>query len=163
MRPVAISDGFMGNGPVYEAISISLLPDSVRDCHGRWRSLAMTLLGFPPIYILRLLKWVLRAYWIHSLEMSKQYFIYIMTNRTNTVLYTGVTNDLKRRVYEHREKLADGFTRQYNIKKLVYYEMTESIESAILREKQIKDGSRNDKKKLISGFNPNWDDLYAII
>lgn len=159
---MAISDGFMGSGPVYEVISISLLTDSVRDCHGRWRSLAMTLLGFLPIYILRLLKWTLRAYWIHSLEMSKQYFIYIMTNRTNTVLYTGVTNDLKRRVYELREKLVDGFTRQYNIKKLVYYEMTESIESAILREKQIKDGSRNGKKKLISDFNPRWDDLYVI-
>ena len=78
----------------------------------------------------------------------KQYYVYIMTNKHNTVLYTGVTNDLKRRVYEHKEKLIDGFTRKYNVTKLVYYEISEDIESAILEEKRIKGGSRIKKIKL---------------
>jgi len=77
--------------------------------------------------------------------VSKQYYIYIMTNDRNTVLYVGVTGDLIRRVYEHKAKLADGFTKKYNIVKLVYYEVFEDIESAILREKQIKAGSRQKK------------------
>ncbi len=72
------------------------------------------------------------------MPMGKHYYVYIMTNKYNTVLYTGVTNDLKRRVYEHREKLIDGFTKRYNATKLVYYEVYENVESAILREKQIK-------------------------
>lgn len=72
-----------------------------------------------------------------------------MTNKWNKVLYTGVTNDLKRRVYEHQQKTPEGFTKRYNIEKLVYYEVTENIESAILREKQIKGGSRNDKIQLV--------------
>ena len=69
--------------------------------------------------------------------MNRQYYTYIMTNKRNTVLYTGVTNNLKRRAYEHKEKLADGFMNKYNIIKLVYYEVFEDIENAILREKQI--------------------------
>ena len=72
--------------------------------------------------------------------MDRQYYIYIMTNKRNTVIYTGVTNDLKRRVYEHKEKLAEGFTKKYNITKLVYYEVFEDGENTILREKQIKGG-----------------------
>lgn len=92
--------------------------------------------------------------------MDKLYSVYIMTNKRNTVLYTGVTNDLKRRVYEHREKLIPGFTKKYNICKFVYYEQTESIEAAILREKQIKVGSRQKKIDLITGMNPEWRDLY---
>jgi len=92
--------------------------------------------------------------------MDRQYYIYIMTNKRNTVLYTGVTNDLKRRVYEHKEKLAAGFTKQYNIAKLVYYEICEDIENAILREKQIKGGSRQKKIELINGVNKEWRDLY---
>jgi putative endonuclease len=92
--------------------------------------------------------------------MSKQYYIYILTNDYNTVLYTGVTNDLKRRVYEHREKFLEGFTKKYKVHKLVYYEASDSIESAILREKQLKAGSRLKKLRLISGFNKQWNDLY---
>ena len=89
------------------------------------------------------------------------YYIYIMTNRKNTVLYTGVTNDLIRRVYEHKEKInPSSFTAKYNINKLVYYETTNSIESAIEREKQIKAGSRARKLDLINSFNPDWKDLY---
>ena len=92
--------------------------------------------------------------------MDKQYFVYILTNKHNTVLYTGVTNNLKRRVYEHREKLVSGFTKKYNVYKLVFYEITNSVEVAIQREKQIKGGSRQKKIDLINGMNPGWMDLY---
>lgn len=83
-----------------------------------------------------------------------------MTNKHNTVLYTGITNDLKRRSYEHREKLVEGFTKKYNLTKLVYYEIFRDANSAILREKQIKGGSRAKKLNLIVGLNPEWKDLY---
>ena len=72
----------------------------------------------------------------------------------------GVTNDLKRRVYEHKHGLTEGFTRKYNVHKLVYYEISEEIESAILREKQIKGGSRQKKNELVEQFNPKWEDLW---
>ncbi|HYV33289.1 MAG TPA: GIY-YIG nuclease family protein [Candidatus Limnocylindria bacterium] len=94
---------------------------------------------------------------------DRNYYVYILTNFTNTVLYTGVTNDLVRRVYEHRNHLAKGFTQRYNVTKLVYFEHTESIESAILREKQIKAGSRQKKIDLINLKNANWEDLYNQI
>ena len=86
-----------------------------------------------------------------------------MTNKRNTVLYTGITNDLKRRVYEHKEKLVDGFTKRYNITKLVYYEVFEDPENAIWREKQIKAGSRQRKIDLINKVNREWLDLYEEI
>ncbi len=86
-----------------------------------------------------------------------------MTNKRNTVLYTGVTNDLKRRGYEHKGKFVEGFTKKYNINKLVYYEVFQDAENAILREKQIKGGSRAKKIALINSFNPNWNDLYNDI
>lgn len=92
--------------------------------------------------------------------MSKQYFIYIMTNKNNTVLYTGVTNNLQKRVYQHKEKLVDGFTKKYNINKLVYYEVFGDIYGAISREKQIKAGSRQKKIILINSINKEWKDLY---
>ena len=84
----------------------------------------------------------------------------MVTNRHNTVLYTGVTNDLRRRVYEHKARLIDGFTKKYNIAKLVYYEIFDDIENAILREKQIKGGSRERKIRLINNMNGTWEDLY---
>lgn len=92
--------------------------------------------------------------------MYKQFYIYIMTNKHNTVLHIGVTNDLKKRVYEHKEKLVDGFTKKYNLNKLVYYEIFDSSSSAITRKKQIKGGSRQKKANLIRTLNPEWDDLY---
>jgi putative endonuclease len=92
--------------------------------------------------------------------MGRQYFIYIITNKNNTVLYTGITNDLKRRVYEHKEKLVKGFTKKYNANKLVYYEVFTNAESAISREKQIKGGSRAKKIDLINKMNPEFKDLY---
>ncbi len=95
--------------------------------------------------------------------MNKQYFVYIMTNRNNTTLYTGITNDLKRRVYEHKEKMVGGFTKKYKLNKLVYYEVFEDPENAILREKQIKGGSRQKKIDLINSLNEEWQDLYEQI
>jgi putative endonuclease len=92
--------------------------------------------------------------------MSKQYYVYIMTNRNNRVLYTGITNDLKRRAFEHKEKLMDGFTKKYSVSKLVYYEILEDPENAILREKKIKAGSRQKKIDLINAINREWADLY---
>lgn len=87
-----------------------------------------------------------------------------MTNKINTVLYTGVTDNLIKRVWQHKNKLApDGFTYRYNIDKLVYYEIYEDIEEAILREKQIKGGSRAKKIKLLESMNPEWKDLYQDI
>ena len=91
---------------------------------------------------------------------SKQYYVYIMANRYNNVLYTGVTNDLKRRVYEHKMHLVRGFTSRYNVEKLVYYEATDDIQAAILREKQIKGGSRQKKIDLIMSINPEWKDFF---
>lgn len=83
-----------------------------------------------------------------------------MTNKNNTVLYTGVTNDLRRRVYEHKEKLIKGFTKKYNITKLVYFEVFRDIKNAIRREKQIKAGSRAKKIELVNSRNSGWEDLY---
>jgi putative endonuclease len=83
-----------------------------------------------------------------------------MTNKSNNVLYTGMTNNLIRRVYEHKEKIIDGFTKKYNCTKLVYYEIFNDPYNAIAREKQIKAGSRKKKIELINSMNPNWKDLY---
>lgn len=91
------------------------------------------------------------------------YYIYILTNKNNTVLYTGVTNDLVRRVYEHKNKLAKGFTERYNIDKLVYYEVASNPQSAIEREKQIKGMVRRKKIELINATNPEWKDLWGEI
>jgi len=83
-----------------------------------------------------------------------------MTNERNAVIYTGVTSDLQKRVYEHKEKLVEGFTKKYNIDKLVYYEYFDNIEDAIAKEKQIKGGSRDKKIELIKSMNPEFKDLY---
>ena len=93
--------------------------------------------------------------------MEKRYFVYIITNQRNTTLYTGVTNNLRKRIYQHRQKVVDGFTKKYNIFKLVYYEIFEDIYRAIAREKQIKAGSRKIKIDLIKSMNPEWKDLYG--
>jgi putative endonuclease len=93
------------------------------------------------------------------MAISKQYCVYIMTNAHHTVLYTGVTNDLQRRVLEHREGKG-GFTKKYNVTKLVYFESGEDINAAITREKQIKAGSRQKKIDLINSMNAEWKDLF---
>ena len=92
------------------------------------------------------------------------YYVYILSNVTNTTIYTGVTNDLVRRVYEHKHHIErDSFTARYNIDKLVYFEETSSSRAAIEREKQIKSWNRNRKNKLIESKNPNWLDIYESI
>ena len=93
----------------------------------------------------------------------KQYYVYIMTNIKNTVLYVGFTNNLIRRVYEHKNKLVKGFTQKYNIIKLVYYEIFEEATDAITREKTIKNLLRRKKEQLINSLNPEWQDLYKEI
>lgn len=93
----------------------------------------------------------------------KQAFVYIITNKKNGTLYTGVTSDLVKRTYEHKEGLIKGFTSKYGCKTLVYYEQFGLITDAIAREKQIKAGSRKAKLKLIESINPNWKDLYLEI
>jgi putative endonuclease len=94
--------------------------------------------------------------------IENRYYIYILTNKYNTVIYTGVTNDLNRRMIEHRNKTGSKFTAKYNIQKLVYYESYMYINDAIAREKQIKAGSRQKKIDLIESKNKNWDDLFPI-
>jgi putative endonuclease len=91
--------------------------------------------------------------------LTKQYYVYLLTNFDNKVIYTGVTNNLEHRIQEHKFGLTEGFTRKYHITKLVYYEICEEIEGAISREKQIKAGSRQKKIDLITKANPDWKDL----
>jgi putative endonuclease len=92
--------------------------------------------------------------------MEEQAYIYFMSNRYNKVLYVGITSNLIKRVWEHKIKVVDGFTKRYNLNKLVYYEIYDDIETAINREKQIKSWSRKKKAELINALNPSWDDLY---
>jgi len=89
----------------------------------------------------------------------RQYYVYILTNKTNKVLYIGVINNLVRRIFEHKNKLVEGFTKKYNLSKLVYYEVTNDIYSALEREKQLKNWHRDWKINLIDSFNPMWKDL----
>jgi len=91
--------------------------------------------------------------------MEKRGYIYILTNKNNTTLYTGVTSNLPKRVYEHKNKAVDGFTKKYNLDKLVYYEIFDEVATAIAREKQIKAGSRKKKIEMIEKMNPEWKDL----
>ena len=92
--------------------------------------------------------------------MENRYFVYILSNKSRTVLYIGVTNDLTRRVHEHRNNLTRGFTSKYNVKDLLYYEVFRDINLAIEREKQIKGGSRKKKLELIKSMNKDMEDLY---
>ncbi len=95
--------------------------------------------------------------------MPKQPAIYLLTNRPNGTLYTGVTSDLPKRIWEHRNKVVKGFTQKYNLTRLVYFELHEDMYQAILREKQIKAGSRQAKIALIEAINSGWEDLYGDI
>lgn len=93
-------------------------------------------------------------------HMPRTFYVYILTNRYNTVLYVGVTNNLDRRLLEHRTNFSDSFTSKYRLTKLVYFEEIPDANAAIEREKQLKGGSRQDKIDLIQSLNPNWDDLF---
>ena len=97
------------------------------------------------------------------MAVGREYCVYIMTNAHNTVIYSGVTNDLARRVYEHRNGLGGIFTKKYNVIKLVYFEVTDNVQAALAREKQIKGGSRKKKIDLVNSINPEWKDLYEEI
>jgi putative endonuclease len=94
---------------------------------------------------------------------ARQYYVYMLASKIGGTLYIGVTNNLVRRVHEHREKLVEGFTKRYDVAKLVYFEVHSEIEVAITREKQMKKWNRAWKIRLIEESNPNWDDLYIKI
>jgi putative endonuclease len=91
--------------------------------------------------------------------MHRTYYVYLITNWNNKVLYTGVTNNLERRIYQHRNKLIKGFTEKYNVSKLVYFEQSNDINSAIMREKEIKRWRREKKNTLVESINKKWEDL----
>jgi len=95
--------------------------------------------------------------------MNRQPAVYILTNRFNGTLYTGVTSDLPRRIWQHKQKVTMGFTHKYNLTRLVYFELYGDMYQAISREKQIKAGSRKAKTRLIESINPAWIDIYAEI
>ena len=95
--------------------------------------------------------------------MNKQPTVYILANKRNGTLYVGVTSDLVQRIWEHKNSMVEGFTKHYNVHKLVWYELHESMESAIVREKRLKDWKRAWKLKLIESKNPDWQDLYDTI
>ena len=91
--------------------------------------------------------------------MAEVYYVYILTNWNDQVMYIGVTNDLERRLYEHRTGIIEGFTQKYNVHKLVYYEVTGDVKAALAREKQLKKWSRTKKNELVRAMNPDWKDL----
>jgi putative endonuclease len=91
--------------------------------------------------------------------MNKVFYIYFLTNWNNQILYIGVTNNLQRRLFEHRKGIVEGFTKKYNLKKLVYFEQTDDVYSAISREKQLKKWRREKKNDLVESLNPDWCDL----
>jgi len=93
----------------------------------------------------------------------KSYYVYILASQRNGTLYIGLTNDLIKRVYEHKNDLADGFTKKHNVHSLVYYEQYNNVESAIIREKRLKKWNRKWKLELIEKENPQWRDLYGSI
>jgi len=98
-----------------------------------------------------------------NLMYDKNYYVYFMTNKHNSVIYTGVTGNLVKRIWEHRNNVVEGFTAKYQVHKLVYYEAFGDVYLAISREKQIKAGSRQKKIDLINKINPEWRDLYESI
>jgi putative endonuclease len=93
------------------------------------------------------------------MSASGRYYVYLLTNWNNKVMYVGVTNNLERRIYEHENKLIKGFTEKYNVNKLVYFEETQDVNAAIEREKEIKKWRREKKNQLVNLMNPKWDDL----
>jgi putative endonuclease len=101
----------------------------------------------------------LPGYGTNLMVNERRYYVYLLTNWNNRVIYVGVTNDLMRRIYEHKNKLVEGFTKKYNIHKLVYFEETNDVNSALAREKEIKKWRREKKNNLVSAMNPHWNDL----
>ena len=95
--------------------------------------------------------------------LTRSYYVYLLASRRKGTVYVGVTNDLAKRVWQHKQGLVEGFTKRYGVRTLVWYEQTESIEAAIVREKQIKNWNRDWKIELIEASNPEWKDLYEQI
>ena len=95
--------------------------------------------------------------------MDKQYYVYILTKARNSTFYVGMTSDLPKRIWQHKNEISDGFTKKYGIKTLVYYEVFENVEDAIAREKRLKKWNRAWKMRVIEEMNPNWNDLYEEI
>jgi len=95
--------------------------------------------------------------------VKENFYVYILTNKSHHVVYTGVTSDLVKRIWQHKNKTADGFTSKYNVNKLVYFEVYDDAENAIKREKNLKDWKRDWKDQLIEKENPDWQDLYQDI
>jgi putative endonuclease len=93
------------------------------------------------------------------MALTKSYYVYLLTNWNHRVMYVGVTNDLKRRLYEHKNKMVEGFSEKYNLNKLVYFEETQDVHTAIIREKEIKKWRREKKNQLVNQINPEWQDL----
>ena len=93
--------------------------------------------------------------------MMKEYYVYFLTNWNNKVMYIGVTGNLRRRIYEHKNELVDGFTKRYHIHKLVYLEQTSDVNAALEREKQLKKWTRAKKNRLVETVNPEWNDISA--
>ena len=93
------------------------------------------------------------------MPITRRYYVYLLTNWNNKVIYLGVTNNLERRLYEHKNKLVKGFSEKYNVNKLVYFEETQDVTAAIAREKEIKKWRREKKNQLVNRMNPNWKDL----
>ena len=100
-----------------------------------------------------------RSITFNGIMKSHKYYVYILTNKNNKVIYVGMTNNLTRRIYEHKNKLVDGYTKKYNIDKLVYFEETSEVKEAIRREKEIKKWRREKKNRLVETNNPEWKDL----
>jgi putative endonuclease len=98
-----------------------------------------------------------------SVLSVKSYYVYVLTNWNQRVMYVGVTSDLKRRIHEHQNKLVKGFTEKYNVNKLVYYEQTNDVITALAREKEIKKWRRQKKDNLVVSVNPQWQDLSAYL
>ncbi len=94
--------------------------------------------------------------------MSRTYYVYLLANRNNRVMYVGITNNLKRRLYEHKHKIVEGFPEKYNANKLVYFEETSDVHAALSREKEIKKWRREKKNKLVTEMNPQWKDWDVI-
>ena len=93
------------------------------------------------------------------MPLMGSYYVYLITNQNNRVMYVGMTNNLERRIYEHKNKLVKGFTKKYNVNKLVYFEETQDVTAAIVREKEIKKWQREKKNQLVNRINPTWNDL----
>jgi putative endonuclease len=109
-----------------------------------------------------------QGFWLSSprkrgSRKMRQYFVYILASKKNGTLYIGVTNNLLKRVYEHKKKLVEGFTQKYDVHNLVYYEIFRNIQDAITREKNMKKWKRKWKMELIEESNPNWEDLYCTL